>query len=259
MSVLADRAPFAGRLVEEAGALIEASELRRINVRLMGGVGIRLLLGAQLPSGFERPYRDIDVITMRQDSRELEKLLAERGWEPSAAFNALNGSRRLLFTDPWSDAQVDVFVSVFEMCHKLPLADCLEQSGPSLPATDLLMTKLQIVELNEKDRNDCYALLCGCPAGRGAPTSIDPGRIADLTSRDWGLHHTFELNLRRLVDGVGHDGPGSQHKEVITTRINVIEDAMDNAPKSRAWGIRARIGERKRWYEQPEEVDRSPT
>jgi hypothetical protein len=243
-------APFIDRLIDEGRETVAEAEARGLAVRLIGGVGIRLLLGDRFDPAYARVPRDIDAITRRRDARGLEQLLEERGWAPAREFNALNGARRLLFHDPLSEAQVDVFVEAFEMCHALPLADRLDGPGPALEATDLLMTKLQIVELNEKDRSDLYALLGGCGVATGGPDAIDPGRIADLTSRDWGLHHTFELNLARLREGLGDDSAE------LRAGIDAIAAAMEDAPKTRGWKVRAKIGERKRWYDDPEEVDR---
>lgn len=246
--------PFNDRLVEEGLATVTAAEARGLSVRLIGGVGIRLLLGDKFDPAFERVHADIDAITRRRDAAGLERLLEERGWVPAREFNALNGARRLLFHDPASEAQVDVFVEEFEMCHSLPLGDRLQEPGPALPATDLLMTKLQIVELNAKDRSDCYALLRGCEVGTGAG-AIDPARVAALTAADWGLHHTLELNLGRLHDSLGTVA-SAEDRAAISSVIETIRTAMDEAPKGRAWRLRARVGDRRRWYREPEEVDR---
>lgn len=252
MSAMTDTGSFLNRLPEEGRGIVADAQERGLRVRLLGGIAIKLLLGDRFDAAFERPYGDVDVVCGRKDGRGLEELLAARGWEPAAEFNALNGARRLLFHDPGSKAQVDVFVGEFSMCHTLPLADSLDRPGPSLPATDLVMTKLQIVELNAKDRSDLYALLAGCDVGDGDPTAIEPARMASLTSRDWGLHHTFELNLAKLREGVaGGEGPAAA-----AVAIDALAEAMEAEPKSRGWKMRARIGEKKRWYELPEEVDR---
>lgn len=236
--------PFIDRLPEEARGILADAEREGVRVRLLGGIAILLLLGDRFDPAFARPYRDIDLFCHRKDGRGLERLLAARGWAPASEFNALAGGRRLLFHDPQSEAQVDVFVGEFQMCHELPLADGLDHPGPSLPATDLVMTKLQIVELNAKDRSDLYALLSG--------GEIEPQRLADATSRDWGLHHTFELNLAKLREGIGA-GEGPQ---AALAPVEALLDAMERAPKSRGWRMRAKVGERKRWYELPEEVER---
>ena len=242
---------FAARLPSEAGAIVGEAERRGKRVRLLGGVAIKLLLGARLDAAFDRKTSDIDVICARRDGSAVETLLTERGWEPATQFNALNGSSRLLFHDPRSEAQVDVFVGEFSMCHVLPLTESLDGPGPSLPATDLVMTKLQIVELNAKDRGDLYSLLVGCDLGAEA-ADVDPRRIAALTGRDWGLHHTCERNLGLLRERVGAgEGPA-----LAGFSIDAITAAMESEPKARGWKVRACIGERKRWYELPEEVDR---
>ena len=247
-----DARPFIDRLEAEGLEVVAEAQARGLPVRLLGGVAIKLLLGDRFDPAYARPYRDIDLLCDRKAGRGVEELLAARGWAPAVEFNALNGSRRLLFHDPASEAPVDVFVGEFAMCHTLPLADSLQRPGPSLPATDLLMTKLQIVELNAKDRSDLFALLSACPVGDGDHTAIEPARVAELTARDWGLHHTFERNLAHLRDAVAAgDGPAAA-----TPAIEALLAAMEAAPKSRGWKMRAKIGERKRWYELPEEVDR---
>lgn len=249
-------AASAGRLLHEGRQLFVDAQGRSIDLRLMGGVGIRLLLGDRFDASFERSYRDLDILIRRRQRRDVEKLLMARGWEPSTAFNALSGGRRLLFEDPASDAQIDVFVESFEMCHTLPLAESLDRPGPSLPATDLLMSKLQIIELNPKDRSDCYAILQACQIADGDHHALEPTRLTNLTSTDWGLQHTFEINLQRLRDGL--DAAPAADSTKITTALDSLTQAMEQAPKTRGWKLRARIGERKRWYEEPEEVDRSP-
>ncbi|MGB9183109.1 MAG: nucleotidyltransferase family protein [Solirubrobacteraceae bacterium] len=257
MTTVTPQRPFIDRLIEEAWDLVEEAERQGISVRLMGGVGIRLLLGARFEPEFQRPYRDLDILVRRRQRRDVERLLADRGWEPATAFNALSGARRLLFQDPLSEAQIDVFVETFEMCHTLPLVDGLSSPGPSLPATDLLMSKLQIVQLNAKDRSDCYALLKGCPVEDGDHRALRPQRMTQLTASDWGLHHTVELNFQRLLEGVDQAALAPASAALITSAIGDLTRAVDRAPKSRGWKMRSRIGERRRWYEEPEEVGRS--
>jgi Uncharacterised nucleotidyltransferase len=245
-----------GRLLEQGPQLVRDAEQQGLTVRLLGGVAIRILLGDRFDPAFARPLHDIDLFTRRRDSRKLEGVIKEHGWEPSREFNALNGNRRLLFNDPDSEAQIDVFVEAFEMAHSLPLADGLRQPGLTLPGTELLMTKLQIVKLNEKDRDDCYALFDGCELGDGGPVTIDPARIARLTGHDWGLNHTFELNLGRLSSDLRSLSLPPDRAGVIGDRVAAVLQAMEAEPKSRGWRLRARIGERKQWYEEPEEVRR---
>jgi hypothetical protein len=244
------------RLLDEGPQLVREAEQQGLSVRLLGGVAIRVLLGDRFDPAFARPLHDIDLFTRKRDSRKLEGLIKDHGWQPSREFNALNGNRRLLFNDPDSEAQIDVFVEAFEMAHALPLADGLREKGLTMPGTELLMTKLQIVKLNEKDRDDCYALFAGCAIADDGSMTIDPKRIAHLTGHDWGLNHTFELNLGRLTADLASRALPAERTTVIADGIAAVTNAMEAEPKSRGWRLRARIGERKQWYEEPEEVRR---
>jgi hypothetical protein len=245
-------------LERRAHELFALADAAAVQVRLLGGMAIRILLGDRLHPVFERPIRDLDLLTRRRDARQVEALLAQTGWEPDEQFNALNGARRMLFHEPGDgDAQVDVFVESFEMCHRLPLAERLERCARTLPAAELLMTKLQIVELNGKDRSDLYALLATLPVADHDDDAINAARIAELTARDWGLNHTFELNLAHLRDDVGEAGLEDGQRVLVCGNLDLVEAAMEGAAKSRAWRLRAKVGERKRWYEDVEEVERA--
>jgi hypothetical protein len=248
-------------LATEALRLLSSIESEGVEARLIGGMAIRLIAGERLDPAFQREIADLDFISARGEGRRLGDLLAASGYQPEEQFNALNGARRMLFLDPVHERQVDVFVGSFEMCHALPLAERLGARPGTLPAAELLMTKLQIVELNEKDRGDIFGLLLAHevteadldPAGADA---IDAARIASLTSRDWGLQRTFELNLERLRETVGALPLEEGSRETISIRIDRIAAVIEATPKSRKWKLRDRIGDRKQWYEEPEEVDR---
>jgi hypothetical protein len=264
-------------LEDEARRLLAAADADSLPLGLLGGMGIRLLLGERIDPRFRREIGDLDFITTRRAGAAVETLLAAHGWQPARHFNAVNGARRLLFEEPAGTRRVDVFVGGFQMCHQLPLVECLHGRAEILPAAELALTKLQIVALNAKDRGDLYALLLACRlAGHGAnldaahngrcsaepdversadPT-IDVHRITELTSADWGLHHTVELNLARLREGLTETGLEDAQRALLRERIAALTDALERASKSRAWRLRARIGERRRWFEEPEEIAR---
>lgn len=248
-------------LVKEASRLLAAIAAAEVPARLIGGMAIRVLLGARLDPIFEREIADLDFVCAGGAGGRLGEVLTAAGYLGDDQFNALNGARRLLFWDPERGRQIDVFVGRFEMCHELPLAERLEVRAATLPAAELLMTKLQIVELNRKDQGDAFALLDGAEVtdtdrAEDGTDAINAARIASLTAQDWGLQRTFELNLERLRGGVGELGLPEPRREAIAARIERLLAAMEEAPKSRRWKMRARIGERKQWYEEPEEVQR---
>jgi hypothetical protein len=258
MVAVTERAtPIEPDINAEAQRLLGAIDRAGLGARLIGGMAIRLLAADRLPAAYERPIHDLDFILAKRDRPAFNQLLIDAGYVPQERFNALHGARRLLYDDSAHGRQIDVFVDTFSMCHELPLAEQIPVRPHTLPAADLLMTKLQIVELNEKDQRDLFALLCThtVATGRGEG-EIDVARIAGLTSNDWGLQHTFELNLERLRAALGEQPLAAEQAAAVAERIDELARALEEAPKSRKWKLRAKVGERKRWYEEPEEVDR---
>ena len=245
------RTPIEPDLEAEARRLLSRIARRDLAMRLIGGMAIRLVAGDRLHPSFERPIQDLDFVVTTRDCKQAQALLSDAGYVADEQFNALNGARRLLYNDLEHGRQIDVFVGSFEMCHELPLADRLAVQPETLPAADLLMTKLQIVQLNAKDRGDLYALLDSQDI-----EALELDWITQLTANDWGLHHTFEINLARLRESLAEQGLEPDRAAGIEARIGAIDEAIQQAPKSRRWKLRARVGERKHWYEEPEEVDR---
>ena len=237
----------------EARRILDAADGKGIRIKLLGGVAIRIALGERFPAALTREYGDIDLFTTRKYCSDTESMLADLGWDPATNFNALNGNRRLLFSDPASDRKIDVFIDDFEMCHRLPLKQRFDLPGDALDPADLLLTKLQIIELNAKDRGDAYAILVACPVGQG-PESIDLDCICGLTAKDWGLQHTLELNLDRLREGLSESPLDEGQKATVVEAIGRIEAGLADSPKSRSWKLRDRIGERRKWYDEPEEI-----
>ena len=206
---------------------------------------------ADMPHAVQRDYKDLDFATTKKGSGDVQKLLRDLGYEPHIGFNAMNGRERLLFFDNANDRQVDVFVSSFRMCHEIPFEGRLDIHDASVPLAELLLTKLQIIELNEKDVRDAVALFHGHDVTEG-DSGINAPRVAQLCADDWGLWRTITLNLLTVQRHVEkYDIGPSEHVE---ERIGRLLERIEEEPKSRAWKLRAKIGERKRWYELPEEV-----
>jgi hypothetical protein len=170
-------------------------------------------------------------------------------------FNAVNGKERMLFHDLEHGRQVDVFVGSFRMCHEIPFADRLKPGESTVPLAELLLTKLQIVELNEKDVRDTVLLFHGHEVADHDDDAVNGDRIAELCGADWGLWRTITANLARCRELLpDYPLPESDRKRV-SKRLSALLERIEEAPKSRGWRLRAKVGERKRWYDLPEEVE----
>ena len=106
------------------------------------------------------------------------RFLVAAGYEANERFNAMNGSERMIFYDRPNGRHIDLFVGGFRMCHALPLADRLEHDSPTLPLAELLLTKLQVVQLNAKDANDIIALLLDHDVGEGDDDTVNAAYVA---------------------------------------------------------------------------------
>jgi hypothetical protein len=242
-------------IVDEARRLLDVAGNEGATFSLLGGVAIRLR-AVDVPDALDRDYKDLDFVVPKGRGRDADKLLSHSGYQPEASFNAINGNERLLFLDPDHGRQVDVFVGSFRMCHVIPLNERLAPGQSTVPLAELLLTKLQIVELNEKDVRDTVLLFHGHEVADHDDDAVNAQRIAELCAGDWGLWRTITANLARCDELLGgYDLPDDDRRRV-SSRIAAVLEHIEKAPKSRGWKLRARIGERKRWYELPEEVQR---
>ena len=227
-----------------------------VPLRLLGGVVMRLRAPGELAPAFRRAYADLDFVTTKKGAGVTTSLFRHEGYEAQVAFNALHGGERLLFFDVEHGRQVDVFVGSFSMCHKIPLDGRIEVDPVSIPLAELLLTKLQVVQLNEKDVRDALALLHDHPVGEADGETVNAGRVAELCASDWGLWRTITQNLvacRAFADT--YDVP---NRATLDDRLDALLGRIEDEPKSRSWKMRAKIGDRKRWYDLPEEVAGGP-
>jgi hypothetical protein len=239
-------------VVAEGERLIGRAASEGVPLRLLGGVGMRLRSPSDLAPAFRRTYADLDFVTTKKGVGATTGLFREEGYEAHVAFNALHGGERLLFFDSEHDRQVDVFVGSFSMCHKIPLDGRIEVDPVSIPLAELLLTKLQVVQLNEKDVRDALALLHDHEVVDADGDTVNGARVAELCAADWGLWRTITQNLaacRAFADT--YEVPD---RATLDGRIDALLTRIEDEPKSRAWRMRAKIGDRKRWYDLPEEV-----
>lgn len=242
-------------LVDEGERLLALARERGASFALLGGVAVRLH-APEVPPALDREYKDLDFAVPRGGGRAAGQLLTDAGYEPQVVFNAMNGKERLLFHDNEHGRQVDVFVGSFRMCHEIPLSDRLEAGADTVPLAELLLTKLQIIELNEKDIRDTVLILHGHDVADHDQDAVNGARVAKLCAEDWGLWRTITANLERCATDVDAYELPDHDRARVRDRLKALLGHVEAAPKSRAWKLRAKIGERKRWYDLPEEVQR---
>jgi hypothetical protein len=240
----------------EVERIIAAGENAGIRLRVLGGLAVYLTCPSAVGHArLKRSYADIDLAGLEKDGPRLGKFFTQLDYIPDQRFNALHGRTRMIFYNPDNSSHVDVFLDRFQMCHILDLRKRLLDGYISLTLADLLITKIQIVEMNEKDIKDILAILMDHAIGPEAPDRLDLDYLVRLTSNDWGLYTTLSDNLVKSKEHLLNFLLGKE-VDLVEQRVDQILQKMQTAPKSLRWRARAKIGRRVEWYDLPDEVKR---
>src|SRR5215208_6176413 len=214
-------------VVEEALRIADRAKQEGIALRLLGGIAIKLRAKDGLLPVFRREYGDSDWITPKGTSADAQRFFEVLGYSPQVRFNTIYGRERLLFFDEQHGRQVDVLVGAFKMCHEIRLGERLTLEPVTVPLAELLLTKLQIIELNEKDVRDALALMYDHPVEEEDGASVNSAHIAKLCASDWGLWRTFTANLDSLGDHLGRYDLSDEDERRITERIQELQARIE--------------------------------
>lgn len=213
----------------------------------------RLLVGLVINLTPQTHPRERIVLLQLCETVRLQKLFVELGYVPRDVFNAMYGYERLIFNDLTYSRRVDIFLDHFKMCHMFDMRDRLKLDTLTIPVADLLATKLQVVEVTKRDYLDLIALLHDHEIADGeGQEKIDASYIVKLTSDDWGIYKTFLTNLDRLIAFLDENRLNKNVDTDVRNKVSGLRERIERSPKTMRWKIRARVGERFRWYELPE-------
>lgn len=233
--------------------LVEQASKRNIKLRLLGANAFQIHCHKNLHilQSMGREITDIDLIGYGKQTTETKNLFIDLGY----LFKWGVLTDRMIFNDVAGKYVVDVFFDRLEMCHRIDLKGRLEIDSPTISVSDLFLEKIQIVKINEKDIKDLMILLLEHDIGKGDKETINHDYISNLLSKDWGFYHTARTNLdllKRMLQK--YDILSKDDQLMIETRINKLVEAIDNHPKSLAWNLRAKVGTKKKWYQDVEDV-----
>jgi hypothetical protein len=238
----------------EGVRIAEAANASGIDLRLTGGVAVSLRSPSSRCAPLVRRHADIDCVGRTSDRKHFTTLMADLGYQADERFNTVHGATRQYYWDATNGRQVDIFLDRVEMCHVLDLRARLtaDPGGVTLALADLLLMKLQIVETNEKDLLDVLALLVDHDFGQD-DSGINIGYLGELAGADWGLWRTITTIAER-ARGFACELRDFEHRDRIRAQVDHFLGALEVVPKSTRWRLRAVVGERRRWYELPEEA-----
>jgi hypothetical protein len=226
---------------------------------MLGATAIRLHCRKhqQLFDALKRRITDIDFAAYSKQKDKVVRLIASEGYKPQQhlTIGAFTG-REIL--EAQNGKHIDVFFDKLEFCHIVSFANRLEKDRPTVPLAELILEKMQIVQINEKDLKDTTVLILEHDMGDHDNDVINAKHIAKILSNDWGFYYTVTTNLKKVDSYLEKfDVLTNEDKTTVRTRIGRLLEGIENESKSMGWKIRARVGPKKKWYVEVEEVDRA--
>lgn len=242
----------------EVKRIVDSGNEAGLTLRLLGSLAFHHHCPkyGYLQAKMGRAYTDIDFAAYGKQASQIRK------WMPSAlgykedpeVFIATEG-QRMIFEHPGNGLHVDVFVDKLDFCHTIYWKDRLEKDSPTIPMAELVLEKLQIVKINEKDIVDMIMLLLEHPWGDNDVEIINLPYIVKICANDWGFWRTVTMNfdkVKRLAQTYGT--LNDEEKAKVATQVDEAMKAIDAAPKSFGWKARAAVGDKVKWYKEVEEV-----
>lgn len=241
----------------ELKAILKASEEAGILLRVIGSLAFQMHCPqyGYLQAAMGRAYTDIDFGAYSKQNKQISRLMSTLGYKENREVFIASEGDRAIFDKPGTGLHVDVFYEKLDFCHAIFWKDRLEADSPTIPLTELLLEKMQIVQINEKDVVDTIMLLLEHPLGDVDKETINMKLAAQLCANDWGLWRTTTMNLDK-VKQLAHGYPqlAPEQKSRVESQVNDALARINNEPKSIAWKLRDRVGDRVKWYKDVDEV-----
>jgi hypothetical protein len=241
----------------ELKAILKASEDAGILMRVIGSLAFQMHCPqfGYLQAAMGRAYTDIDFAAYSRQNKQIAELMGRMGYVDNREVFIASEGERAIFDKPGTGLHVDIFYEKLDFCHTIYWKDRLEVDSPTIPLTELLLEKMQIVKINEKDVIDTIMLLLEHPLGDEDQETINIKLAAQLCANDWGLWRTTTMNLekvKRLAHGYSQLTP--EQKAKVAARVDEALARIKNEPKPLAWRLRDRVGDRVKWYKDVDEV-----
>jgi hypothetical protein len=242
----------------ELKRILKASDDAGIILRVIGSLAFQMHCQKYgwLQAAMGRAYTDIDFAAYHKQTREIQALMAGLGYHENREVFIVSEGNRSIFERPEVGLHLDVFFGKLDFCHVIRWDGRLEVDHPSIPLAEMLLEKMQIVQINEKDIIDTIMLLLEHPLGDVDQETINIKHVAGLCSADWGLWRTTTMNLEKVRQLAQHyEQLTGDQKEMVDSQVKAALARIDQEPKPLAWRLRARVGDRVKWYKEVDEVE----
>ena len=233
----------------EAVRLVDGANQNGIVLRVLGALAFhrRCPAHSYLQEHLKRVYTDIDFGGYGTQVRQIRGFLVTQGYvEDEMTYVESQGSR-LVLNHRDSGLHLDVFLDRLEFCHTVEWNGRLEIHDWTIPLAEMLMQKMQIVQINEKDLIDTIMLLLEHRLTED-DGGVNMGLVARVCARDWGWWRTLTMNLGKVRQAAAALDLSEKEQARVEEQVDAALARIEREPKSFGWKMRARVGERKKWY-----------
>ncbi len=203
---------------DEAVRIVEAGKQQGVTLRVIGALAFHSHCPefGYIQAKLNRVYTDIDFAGYGKQNAQIRKLFLSIGYDEDVEINAFHAEGgRLIFNHPGTHLHIDVFMDKLDFCHPIYWKNRLEVDDPTIPLAELLLEKMQIVKINEKDIIDTIMLLREHQVAPSDDDCINSAQVAKLCAAEWGLWRTTTMNLDKVRDYLPHldlIGGGQEHR-----------------------------------------------
>ncbi|MBI3242928.1 MAG: hypothetical protein HYZ49_11605 [Chloroflexi bacterium] len=242
----------------EVKRIVDAGNAAGLTLRLLGSLAFHQHCPnyGHLQARMGRAYTDIDFAGYGKQAAQIRKWMpAALGYKEDTEVFINSEGARMIFEHPGNGLHVDIFVDKLDFCHTIFWNGRLEKDSPTIPLAEMVLEKLQIVKINEKDIIDMIMLLLEHPWGGHDAETINLPYITKICADDWGFWRTVTMNLdkvKRLAQA--YTTLSDDEKNKVASQVDHALNALNAAPKSFGWKMRDKIGDKVKWYKDVEEV-----
>jgi hypothetical protein len=241
----------------EVKRITAAAQQAGLTLRLLGSLAFQVHCPeyGSLQAKLGRAYTDIDFAGYGKQAKPISQLLAGLGYAEDREIFVVTEGSRAIFENSTNSLHVDVFYEKLDFCHVIRWNGRLEADWPTIPLAEMLLEKMQIVQINEKDLIDTIMLFLEHPLGDTDTETINVAQVARLCAADWGLWRTTTMNLEKVKQIAGtYPQLSAADKATVAAQVDKVLARLEAEPKPLAWKLRARVGDRIKWYKDVDEV-----
>jgi len=242
--------------LEEARHLTEEAQKQGIILRVMGPIALHFNfpeyvdLYRRMERLGDRVFTDIDYACYGKCRGKIVPFFDKQGYELEKRSAMLSGNTRHIYFGG-RIPMIDVFFDKLDYNHPIDYRNRLEFHPYCVSLADLMLQKLQIVQINDKDLKDAMLLLLAAEVNDTDIDAVNAKYIAKLFSDDWGFYFTATTNLRKIKEAMaGVKALSDDQRAIIAEKADDFIKIIEEEPKSNKWKSRARIGSRKPWYQE---------